>query len=376
MMDLGARATTSNWKDVGSDVWRLTDGGIRGEDVAVLLDGRSAPFPPAPLYVSTSADLVGPGPTIHVPALPHLTLGDVIVIRRDGERMTIAWKSDAAHNGILLTERCEHYCLMCSQPPKARDDSYLFARAKRVVSALPVGARAISFTGGEPTVEPERFLDLVAHVSRVAPDLSVHVLSNGRRFRDAAFARDYAAVGPLDIMVGIPLYGAEAGLHDYVVQSRGAFSETIKGILNLATFGQRVEVRVVLQRETVPFLREIANFIARNLPFVEQVALMGLEMTGLARPNRDLVWIDPYDYRDELREAYELLTEAGIATRIYNLQLCVLDRAVWPGAVQSISDWKNDYPPLCDPCGLRDRCAGVFSTSGNRLSRYLSPINA
>ena len=28
----------------------------------------------------------------------------------------------------------------------------------------------------------------------------------------------------------------------------------------------------------------LAAFIARNLPFVAQVALMGLEMTGLARP--------------------------------------------------------------------------------------------
>lgn len=375
VMDLGARATTSNWQDVGRDVWRLTDGSVRGDHCAVLLDDRVSEVPEAALYVSTRSDVVGPGPTIHVPGLPHLAADDVIVIRPDGERLNIAWKADAVHNGILLTERCEHYCLMCSQPPKERDDGHLYDRAKRVISALPADARAVSFTGGEPTYEPERFLDLLRHVGRAAPEMSVHVLSNGRRFRDPAFAQDYAAVGLRDVMVGIPLYGSEPQLHDYIVQSHGAFNETIKGILNLAAAGQRVELRVVLQRETVPALLEIVTFIARNLPFVEQVALMGLEMTGLARPNSDLVWIDPYDYRDELREAYELLAVAGINTRVYNLQLCILDEAVWPAAVRSISDWKNDYPALCDPCELRDRCAGVFSTSGDRLSSHLAPIS-
>jgi hypothetical protein len=51
--------------------------------------------------------------------------------------------------------------------------------------------------------------------------------------------------------------------------------------------------------------RRPAAFIARNLPFVAQVALMGLEMTGLARPNSPLVWVDPADYQDELAQAVD-----------------------------------------------------------------------
>lgn len=373
-MDLGARATVSNWSDLDRDVWRLTDGSVSGDFCAVLIDEARADVPAAPLYVSTMPDIAGPGRTVHVPDLPHLAPDDVVVISADGRRLNIAWKSDAVHNGLLLTERCEHYCLMCSQPPKERDDGYLYDRAKRIISALPPSAKAVSFTGGEPTFEPQRFLELLRHTALVAPSLSTHILSNGRRFSDASFVRKYGDVGLHDVMVGIPLYGAEPSLHDYVVQSKGAFDETVRGILNLAAAGQRVEIRVVLQRETIPALREITTFIARNLPFVEQVALMGLEMTGLARPNNDIVWIDPYDYRKELRDAHGVLSYAGISTRIYNLQLCVLDPVLWPAAVRSISDWKNDFPPLCEPCEVRDRCAGVFSTSGNRLSAHLKPV--
>jgi His-Xaa-Ser system radical SAM maturase HxsC len=287
----------------------------------------------------------------------------------------VAWLASAGHNILLLTELCDNYCIMCSQPPKERDDSYLYGRAERVISALPPMARSVGFTGGEPTVSPAAFLRLLEHCGRVAPDLSVHVLSNGRRFSDPGFARAYGGIRISDLMVGIPLYSSEPTLHDYIVQAPGAFDETVKGILNLGAQGSRVEIRVVVQQQTVPALAEIATFVARNLPFVDQVALMGLEMTGLAKPNAAIVWADPDDYRAELSRAYRLLNAAGIFTRIYNHQLCVVDEELWPAAVQSISDWKNDYPAVCEPCAVRDRCAGVFTTSGSRVSSHLHPID-
>jgi His-Xaa-Ser system radical SAM maturase HxsC len=306
--------------------------------------------------------------------LAHLDTDDIIHVPGDGRRVTVLWKNSARHNGLLLTEQCDNYCLMCSQPPKDREDSWLFGRARKVISLLPEGARAISLTGGEPTLHADALIGLLEHCKRAAPRLSVHLLSNGRRFADPGFTRRYAAVGFADIMAGIPVYAPEPGLHDFIVQAVGAFDETIHGILNLASFGQAVEIRVVIQRHTVPVLPGLATFIVRNLPFVAQVALMGLEMTGLARPNSALVWADPADYQHELAEAVDILATAGITTRIYNHQLCVLDRRLWPYAVRSISDWKNDYLDICRACSVRDACGGVFTTSGNRLSQHLCPV--
>lgn len=255
-----------------------------------------------------------------------------------------------------------------------RDDSWLFDRARKVVSLLPEDAQALSFTGGEPTLHADALIGLLEHCKHVAPELSLHLLTNGRRFADPSFTRRYAAVGITDIMAGIPVYAPEPGLHDYIVQAPGAFDDTIHGILNLASLGQAVEIRVVIQRHTVPALVGLATFIARNLPFVAQVALMGLEMTGLARPNSALVWIDPVDYQRELAEAVAILLTSGVAARIYNHQLCVLDRSLWPHAISSISDWKNDYLDICRSCSVRDACGGVFTTSGNRLSQHLHPV--
>ena len=327
------------------------------------------------LFLTWGPDIDVPAPALRLPAdLAHLATGDIIGITPDGIRISVLWKEAAAHNSLLLTEQCDNYCLMCSQPPKDREDAWLFQRAKSVVSLLPPSAQMLGLTGGEPTLHANALIDLLEHCRDAAPSVSLHLLSNGRRFADPGFTQRYAQVGLDDIMVGIPVYAPEAGLHDYIVQAEGAFEETIRGILNLASLGQSVEIRVVVQRHTVPVLADLAMFIARNLPFIDQVALMGLEMTGLARPNSAEVWIDPFDYQRELLEATHILTDAHIATKIYNHQLCVLDERLWPFAVRSISDWKNDYLDICHQCSARDACGGVFTTSGNRLSHHLRPI--
>lgn len=361
------------------DVWRvcLTGEDRPGKRLACLVPEGEQPVAGYGLYLfRESRPRAAPGPGIRLgPELSHLEAGDIVHLSADGRRVTVLWKNSATHNGLLLTERCDHYCLMCSQPPKDRDDSWLFDRARQVVSLLPATARSLSLTGGEPTLQAEALLGLLAHIKRTRPDLSVHLLSNGRRFADSAFTRAYATVGLRDLMVGIPVYAPEPGLHDFVVQAKGAFEETVHGILNLARFCQPTELRVVIQRHTVPTLADLATFIVRNLPFVAQVALMGLEMTGLARPNAADVWIDPADYQPELSQAVRILTTAGIRTRVYNHQLCVLDRQLWPYAVRSISDWKNAYLDLCQDCAVRDQCGGVFTTSGPRLSRYLHSLS-
>jgi MoaA/NifB/PqqE/SkfB family radical SAM enzyme len=82
------------------------------------------------------------------------------------------------------------------------------------------------------------------------------------------------------MMVGIPIYSDVSTIHDYVVQSDGAFDETIRGILNLKRYGQKVEIRIVVHRQSYARLPQLAEFLARNLTFVDHVALMGLEITG------------------------------------------------------------------------------------------------
>ena len=160
----------------------------------------------------------------------------------------------------------------------------------------------------------------------------------------------WAGIRHPNLTVGIPIYAAIDHIHDHVVQACGAFDETVLGVLKLKDKGQRVEIRVVLHALTAPRIVETCKWFARNLPFVDHVALMGLENTGFAIANAEQLWIDPIDYQSELANAVELLVSAKMNVSVYNLQRCVLDRSVWPYAAQSISDWKNGYVEECDRC--------------------------
>jgi His-Xaa-Ser system radical SAM maturase HxsC len=199
------------------------------------------------------------------------------------------------------------------------------------------------------------------------------VLSNGRRFRHLRFAKELAAIGHPDLMLGVPLYADTAAHHDFVVQARGAFNETMLGYLNLGRVGLRAEVRVVVHALTFKRLPQLARFIGRNLPFVEQVVLMGLELTGFARTNVEALWVDPFDYSQELDEAVAILDDAGLDVSIYNHPLCLLPRSLWKFARQSISDWKNVFVDECDRCSVRAECSGFFQSSNLRMSTHVEP---
>lgn len=101
---------------------------------------------------------------------------------------------------------------------------------------------------------------------------------------------------------------------------------------------------------------------------------MGLENTGFAIANDELLWIDPMDYRNQLAEAVAVLAASRVPVSVYNLPRCVLDRSVWPYAAQSISDWKNDFLPQCDRCEEKPRCSGFFTTGRPHYSRGIEPL--
>ena len=293
----------------------------------------------------------------------YLNEGDIIRLDPSSGSMRSLYRKNSPHNTILLTEQCDHYCLMCSQPPKDVDDSWLLQEAFELISLIPTDTEGLGFSGGEPTLYRDRLIDLLHHTKRSLPNTAIDILSNGRAFKDLEFAKKYAAVEHPDMLIGIPIYSDDPVRHDYVVQSRGAFDDTVKGILNLKAVNQKVEIRIVIHKQTIDRLFKTCEFIARNLLFVDHVALMGLEITGFTRPNLDLLWIDPYEYKDILSEAVAVLNGYGMNTSVYNHQLCTVNPDVLGNYRKSISDWKNEYLDECMSCKKMGDCGGFFSSS-------------
>lgn len=305
-----------------------------------------------------------------VPNLDYLGDGDVVVLTPSG-RVNVVYRRSSFHNTILTTERCNSLCLMCSQPPKTDDDSYRVGEILKLIELVDHDCNELGISGGEPALLREDLIRIVAKCEQWLPDTALHVLTNGRLFSDRAYAHRLGAVRHHDVMLGVPVYSDVAQLHDYVVQAAGAFNETLDGLYNLAEASVPLEIRVVVHRQTYERLPQLAEFIYRNLPFVSQVALMGLEMVGLVHQNLESLWIDPVEYQDQLEQATIALALRGMRVRLYNHQLCVLRRRLWPFAVRSISDWKNAYLPECEGCSVREECGGFFWSALKRHSDHI-----
>ena len=306
----------------------------------------------------------------------YLADGDVLGFDHFSRKFRTLFRRNSVHNSFLVTERCNNYCLMCSQPPKDVDDRWILSEIKESLPLIDPATRALTFTGGETLSDWEDFTAVLKECRDRLPATAIQVLTNGRAFAKSKIVDAWKNIGHPNLMAAIPVYASVDHIHDHVVQAKGAFDETVLGILKLKDRGQRVEIRVVLHALTAPIIEHTGRWIARNLPFVDHVALMGLENTGFAIANDAMLWIDPIDYQESLAAAIDHLTAAGVNVSVYNLPKCVLPKSVWPHALQSISDWKNGFVEECDRCDEKSRCSGFFTTGRPRFSRGIRAITS
>ena len=76
--------------------------------------------------------------------------GDVVLISKSGE-IIFLYEINSMHNAIFATERCNHRCIMCPQPPvESETDKTPFNM--KLISLMDKHTREIGITGGEPTL--------------------------------------------------------------------------------------------------------------------------------------------------------------------------------------------------------------------------------
>lgn len=297
--------------------------------------------------------------------------GDVVLINPNGE-IIFLYEKTSLHNAILATERCNHRCIMCPQPPIAQEKDKTDFNIQ-LISLFDKSTKEVGITGGEPTLIGDNLFKIIKHIQKVLPGAAISLLSNGVKFADKSFALKLAQCRHHDLQIDIPLFSDIAEEHNAVVGAK-TFYKTVQGLYNLALFRQKIGLRVVIHKKTYKRLPQFADYIYHNFPFVSQVAFIQMETTGLAKENISDLWIDPYDYNEELRQAVLLLADRGMNPYIYNAQLCVLPEDVRKYAMQSISDWKDIYLPECENCSLKGQCGGFFESNRDHHSEHIKPI--
>ncbi len=302
-------------------------------------------------------------PTIVSPSnWNFIRCGDIVFINEKGT-LELLYRNSSPDNSLFITDQCNSLCLMCSQPPKEKDDlDFHYLRNKKLLRLIKDSPEIIGITGGEPFLLEDRLIELLRDLNQYHPNSTYHLLTNGKIFSLPIWAEKVSDFRD-NLILAVPLYSDNYIDHDFIVQSKGAFRQTSLGLHNLAKFNLRVELRVVLQKLTIERLEELANYISYNFPFVESVALMGMELTGLAIINQSKLWIEPSQYNQKLENAVRHLHESNVRVRVFNMPLCILSEYTREFAVKSISDWKQEYIEECNKCTLKTQCGGVFGTS-------------
>ena len=284
------------------------------------------------------------------------------------------FRIESNDNTLFVTSQCNNRCLMCCQPPSTKDDFELcFKNNLEIIENSPLGISDIGISGGEPTLLGNKLPELIKVIRNKYPLAHIHILSNGRLFKDYALAESVKEAAHSNITIGVPLHSDYENDHDYIAGAKGAYQDTMYGLYNLYNCGIDIELRIVINKQNYIRLPQISEFIFKNLPFVTWVAFMAMEDTGYCIKNRDLIWCEPTEYANELEKAVINLSEWNVDVSIYNIPLCLLNERIKSFAHQSISDWKTSFLPICDQCLKMSQCCGIFATS-KVLFKGLKPI--
>lgn len=290
-----------------------------------------------------------------------LQSGNIVVPDPERQELSVLLRESDAHHALLMTNRCNSYCLMCSQPPTRHDDSWLVDEAIEAIMHMRSSPPVIGLSGGEPLLLGAGLRRVLDALEEHHPATTVEVLSNGRLLADANVVSEVLLGLRTRVRWLVPLYGHADFVHDFVVQTPGAFDETLAGLLALQQHNQEVQLRTVLVEPVLQILPELVEFIGRNLPFVSEVALMGCEPIGFALANRALCEMNLSDWAPTLSQSARILQRHSVPYLFMNAPLCSLPQHLWPKAHRSISDWKNVYALECDDCAVKADCCGLFA---------------
>lgn len=307
-------------------------------------------------------------------SLGRLNENDIVIAEPSG-KISVVWDACSLHNTLLLTERCNCRCLTCPQPPTDDPTTWLEQNLRILDLIDEKTTHRIGITGGEPTLVPDQLCKVLQKCRDRVPEAAVLLLTNGRKLRNLELVKNIAEINHPNLLVCVSFCSDTDSQHDRIVGSKGAFRETVLGLHNLALLRTKTEIRVVVHALNFQRLPQIADFIYHNFPFAAHVALMGMEVTGLATENLKILWKDPTEYSDSLVAAALQLERQLLSVSIYNIPLCLLPRSLWHLARQSISDWKNSYLPVCANCSVREKCCGVFTTSGKYQSQNIRALS-
>ncbi len=279
---------------------------------------------------------------------------------------------------IPFWNKCDNNCLMCANEPsfaRAPSGRYLLkAQIKRFESYLEgfSGAyaknadnrAALNLTGGEPTLHPD-FLKLLTYFRKRTAGAELSLLSNGRRFADAAFAGAALRAAGAPFSVAVAMHGSTPAGHDAVTGVSGSFAASLAGLRNIFANkgpGQTLEIRLVLHRRNIKDLRDMLSLLLREFYCFKEWRVVALhyELEGRALRNSKSLSLRLNASASVINSCAGLIRRFK-EFRLYHYPLCLLKKELRPLAWVTLPPEDRVYPGACATCASRAGCVGLMA---------------
>lgn len=310
---------------------------------------------------------------------PNLCDGDIVEISSNGKeaRVVVLYRIESDDNTIIVTNACNNKCIMCPEPIlRPIKVSFNITRIKKIIKLIDKKTTNIGISGGEPTLIKHDLVKILSMFRKSLPNTQLSLITNGRMFYYKSFVDAITNINNKNILFCIPLHSHKEDIHDEITQVKGSFEETHQGIKNLLEESQRIELRIVIQKKNYKELELIAEYIKNNFYGVYRVVFLGMEMSGMARYNRDKIWVAYKSIQPYLEKALMSLLSSGIQANIFNIPFCKISAPFRKIASNSISDYKIRYLSECSACSLKNVCGGSFASTLDLVrNEGVIPIN-
>lgn len=332
-------------------------GGEKEPFVAIISDkNKYLDFPCRVLQPTKKKDIFSYGKNTVKFDTKDIEEGEILLLFPATNSSVRLYRPDEKANTILLTERCDQYCNMCSQPPKNKDYTHweLYLQA---LSVFPQNS-VVGISGGEPTLYKNELFDFLNNVNNIRPDISFHILSNGQHFSTEdkfkiAKSKEY-------VTWGIPLYSHNSYVHDEIVGKDGAFERLFYSMSVLLNAGARVELRTVIMKKNHYDMPKLAKIVGKYFQWIEVWSIMQMEKIGFAKIDWQSKFVDTSLTFDLVSDAILISKACGVHVQLFNFPTCTVPQQFRNDCVESISDWKKKYLDECEKCTVKDICCGFF----------------
>ena len=307
---------------------------------------------------------------------------------------------------LAITYRCSNDCSHCYNA-RPRDYPELSAKDWHHILDLLwiIGIPHIVFTGGEPTLRDD-LPELIAHAEQNGQITGIN--TNGRRLSNRKYVEILVKAG-LD-HVQITLESDNPEIHDAMVNTRGAWKQTVAGIQNVLETPLYIMTNTTMLSNNSPSLGQTLEFLARvgvptiglnaliysgrgstvdtGIPESNLPPLLNLAREITSQNNQRLIWYTPTQYCNFDPMQLELGIK-GCTAAMYNM--CIEPNgdvipcqsyyqalgniltsswnSIWNHEVSINLRDRKGIPEKCSTCALVTECGGgcplVMNTEGN-----------